>query len=40
LVADERRRADVARARTDWVERRLPAMRLAPERLVFIDGEA
>jgi transposase len=37
LVADERRRTDVARARADWIGNRQPVMRRVPERLVFID---
>ena len=37
LVADERRRSDLTRARADWIKRRQPMMRQAPERLVFID---
>ena len=37
LVADERRRAAVTRARHDWTSRRQPLMRESPERLVFID---
>ncbi|WP_433458839.1 transposase [Pseudochelatococcus sp.] len=37
LVADERRRADIALARADWIERRQPFMQRKPERLVFID---
>jgi transposase len=36
-VAEECRRPDVARARRDWIARRQPIMRRAPERLVFID---
>jgi hypothetical protein len=37
LVADEQRRPDVARARSDWIRQRLPAAQKHPERLVFID---
>ncbi|MBA3910941.1 MAG: hypothetical protein C0524_13970 [Rhodobacter sp.] len=37
LVAAERRRADVVRARHDRTSRRQPLMRESPERLVFID---
>jgi len=36
LVADERRKTRVRHARGEWVKHRLPAMREAPERLVFI----
>ena len=37
LVADERRKVRVRRARDEWIKHRIPAMREAPERLVFID---
>ncbi len=37
LVATERRRAKVRHARYDLLKRRIPDMRLQPERLVFID---
>lgn len=40
LVADERRRADVAHARRDWIGRRQMRMRREPHRLVFIDEKS
>ena len=37
LAASECDRPDVAAAREEWTQTRQPAMRLEPERLVFID---
>jgi transposase len=37
LLASEQERADVKEARQAWIARRLPRMRLEPNRLVFID---
>ena len=37
LIATERQRASVLKARHDWTRRRQPIMRNCPERLVFID---
>ncbi len=37
LLATERARSDVARARRVWISGRQPVMRRMPERLVFID---
>ncbi len=36
-MATERRRADIKKARRDWVRRRQPAVQRKPERVVFID---
>ena len=40
LIATERQRASVLRARHDWIRRRQPIMRNSPGRLVFIDADA
>lgn len=37
LIADERKRAKVKRARADWFAHRVPAISAMPERVVFID---
>src|SRR3990172_6257241 len=37
LLAKERARSDVAKARNTWIDRRQPIMRAMPHRLVFID---
>lgn len=37
LVAGEKRKSCVRRARDEWVKYRLPAMREVPEQLVFIE---
>jgi transposase len=37
LLASEQDRPDVAKAREDWILERQPAMRLEPQRLVFVD---
>jgi hypothetical protein len=37
LLASERARSDVAKARYIWIAKRLPIMRTMPHRLVFID---
>ena len=40
LVASQCRRADIARARHDWIRGRQPRMRDQPDQLVFIDETA
>lgn len=37
MLASEKERADVKAERDDWVKHRLPAIRAAPARLLFID---
>ena len=37
LIADERRKSHVKKARRDWFRCRLPAIGKAPHRVVFID---
>ena len=40
IAAAEQERADVKQARTFWISRRLPFMRMSPHRLVFVDERA